>query len=96
MMSGHATWDAMKSAVEHLRRSAPDGHDVIIMVGDVSVEKAFFIEPHTFLFEGVNQDGDNTWIVLHFSQLAVGVVHRPKRRPEPVITGFCPHAPDAA
>jgi hypothetical protein len=95
LMSGQATWDAMKSAVEHLRRSAPKDHDVFVMVADVAIIEAFFMEPHTFLFEGVNQDGHHTWIVLHFSQLAVGVVHRPKRKPEPVCTGFCPHAPPA-
>ena len=95
MMSGHPTWNAMKSAVQHLRSIAPKDHDVFVIVGDVTVFETYFLEPHTFLFEGVNNDGDHTWIGLHFSQLAFGVVHRPKRKLEPVITGFCPHAPSA-
>ena len=95
LMSGHATWAAMQSAVEHLRRIAPKDHDVFVIVGNVTVFETYFLEPHTFLFEGINNDGDHTWIGLHFSQLAFAVVHRPKQKPEPVITGFCPHAPSA-
>jgi hypothetical protein len=95
MLSGHATWDAMKSAVEQLRRAAPKDHDVVVKVSDVTVIEAYFIEPHAFLFQGINDVGENTWLGLHFSQLVFAVIHRPKFRPEPVITGFCPHAPSA-
>jgi hypothetical protein len=95
LLSGYATWDAMQSALEQLRRVAPKDHDVVIKVSDVTVVEAYFIEPHAFLFEGYNDVGENTWIGLHFSQLVFAVIHRPKSRPEPVITGFCPHAPSA-
>jgi hypothetical protein len=95
LLSGHATWEAMQSAIEQLRHVAPTDHDVVIKVSDVTVVKAYFIEPHAFLFEGFNAAGENTWIGLHFSQLVFAVIHRPKSRPEPVITGFCPHAPSA-
>jgi hypothetical protein len=93
LLSGHATWEAMKSAIEKLRRIAPKDHDVVIKVSDVTVIEAYFIEPHAFLFQGVNDVGEDTWIGLHFSQLVFAVIHRPKFRPEPTITGFCPHAP---
>jgi hypothetical protein len=63
------------------------------MVGDVTVHEAYCMEPHTFLFEGANPDGHSTWMVLHFSQLAIAVIHRPKLGKDSVITGFCPHAP---
>jgi|ERR1035438_6758728 hypothetical protein len=95
LLSGYATWEAMKSAVEQLRRATPKDHDVVIKVSNVTVVHAYFIEPHAFLFEGFNDAGENTWIGLHFSQLVFAVIHRPKLRPEPVITGFCPHAPSA-
>lgn len=94
-MSGHATWIAMQSALQQLRRTAPKDHDVVVKVSDVTVLKAYFIEPHAFLFEGINPHGEDTWIGLHFSQLVFGVIHRKKFRPEPTITGFCPHAPSA-
>ena len=93
LLSGHATWVAMQSALQQLRRIAPKDHDVVIKVSDVTVLKAYFIEPHAFIFEGVNDHGEDTWIGLHFSQLVFGVIHRKKFRPEPTITGFCPHAP---
>lgn len=95
LLSGHATWEAMKSAIDQLCRVAPSEHDVVIKVSDVAVIHAYFIEPHTFLFEGLNDVGESTWIGLHFSQLTFAVIHRPKLRPEPVITGFYPHAPSA-
>ncbi|MGD0261506.1 MAG: hypothetical protein ABSD29_16955 [Verrucomicrobiota bacterium] len=88
MMSGDATWIALKQAVAELTRIAPQDHDVLVQVGDVLVLKARFIEPHAFLFEGINQDGHSTGIVIHFSQLAARVVYLPKRGPSRVITGF--------
>jgi hypothetical protein len=88
MMSGDATWIALHEAVAELQRLAPQDHDVLIQVGDVSVLKARFIEPHAFLFEGINEDGHHTGIVIHFSQLAARVIYRPKRGPERVVTGF--------
>lgn len=93
LLSGYATWDAMKSAVEQLRRAAPKDHDVVLKVSDVTIIEAYFIEPHAFLFEGFNNVGEHSWIGLHFSQLVFAVIHRPKTKPEPFITGFCPHAP---
>ena len=93
LLSGRATWEAMKSAVEQLRCIAPKDHDVVIKVSDVTVIKAYFIEPHAFLFAGFNDIGEDTWIGLHFSQLVFAVIHRLKKTSEPVITGFCPHAP---
>jgi hypothetical protein len=52
------------------------------------VIKARFIEPHTFLFEGINQNGHQTGKVIHFSKLDAQVVFIPKRGPDRVITGF--------
>jgi len=95
LLSGCATWDAMNSAVAQLRNVAPKDHDVVIRILDVTVINAYFIEPHTFLFEGSNDLGESTWIGLHFSQLVFAVIHRPKLKLEPIITGFCPHAPSS-
>ena len=95
LLSGDATWSAMKSALESLRRSAPKDHDVVIKVSDVTVIKAYFIEPHSFLFEGINDVGESTWIGLHFSQLVFGVIHRKRKGRRSVVTGFSPHAPPA-
>jgi hypothetical protein len=61
---------------------------VLVQCGDVSVIKARFIEPHTFLFEGINQNGHQTGKVIHFSKLDAQVVFIPKRGPDRVITGF--------
>jgi hypothetical protein len=47
-----------------------------------------FIEPHSFSFEGLDQDGHRTWIVIHFSQLHASIVYLPKRGAERVVTGF--------
>lgn len=94
MMSGDATWRALYEAVAELKRIAPQDCDVLVQIGDVSVLKARFIEPHAFLFEGINQNGHHTGIVIHFSQLAARVVYLPKRGPSRVITGFS-NAPSA-
>src|SRR5579862_3256807 len=62
LLSGQAMFVAMKRAVNDLVRSAPQDHDVLIQIGDLSVIEAQFIEPHTFLFEGINQDGHRSGI----------------------------------
>jgi len=101
LMSGRATFDALVRAVKELRRLAPDDCDVWIKVGDISVREATFIEPHTFTFEGFDQRGDRAWVVQHFSQLSVTVIHCPKLKAgakpftSGVIYGFGPHAPSA-
>jgi hypothetical protein len=90
LLSGEATWLALKRAVDDLVRLAPQDHDVLVCVGDVSVHKIEFIEPHTLLFEGLDQNGHRTGLVIHFSQLNARVVYLPKRGPSRVITGFAP------
>jgi hypothetical protein len=92
LLSGQATWDGLQRAIDNLRRTAPKDHDVVITVGDITVHEVFFWEPHTFSFKGVNIDGEDTWILRPFSQLAVGVVHR-LNKGKRIITGFHPHPP---
>jgi|ERR1700722_3688492 len=87
-LSGKPTWLALRRAVDDLVQSAPKDHDVVIQCGDVSVVNARFIEPHTFLFEGINHGGHQTGKVIHFSKLDAQVVFLPKRGPQRVITGF--------
>jgi hypothetical protein len=88
LFSGAATFDALISAVQELSRIAPDDCDVFVKVGNMSVLKVRFIEPHTFSFEGFNQEGQRSWMVSHFSQLRASVIYLPKRGPSRVITGF--------
>lgn len=99
LLSGHAMFAAMKRAVDDLVGRAPQDHDVLIQIGDLSVLEAQFIEPHSFLFEGVDQNGHRAGIVCHFTQVIVKVVYRPKRSAERVVSrviqGFSPHEPSA-
>jgi hypothetical protein len=99
LLSGLAMFDALNRAVQEVSSIAPDDCDVLILVGDLSVTKASFIEPHTFLFEGFTQDGHRSWIVCHFSQVSCRVVFLPKRGPERVVSrvihGFSPSEPAA-
>ena len=88
LLCGDATWAALELAVNNLIISAPQDHDILIQVRDISVLKARFIKPHTFLFEGIDQNGHRTGMVLHFSQVEARVVYLPKRGPDRVITGF--------
>lgn len=97
LLSGEAMFVAMKSAVTSLVNRVPQDHDVLIQIGDFFVTEANFIEPHTFLFEGYNQDGHRSTMVCHFSQVVVRVVYLPKREDtrfiSKVIQGFNPNPP---
>jgi hypothetical protein len=87
-LSGERTWLALKRSVEELARSAPADHDILLMADNIRVLNANFIPPHSFLFQGVDENGYDTGVVVHFSQLKARVVYLPKRGPERVITGF--------
>ena len=99
LMSGHATFEALARAVQELRRLTPDDCDVLIQVGYIFVREVRFIEPHTFTFEGFNQDGHRAWVVQHFSQLSATVIYRPKVEDvsftTKILWGFNPNAPVA-
>ena len=95
LLSGEATFLAIKSAIDEGVRLAPDDHDVWIYIGDVSVSEVRFIEPHAFLCEGVDKNGHWTKIICHFSQIFMKVVFIPKlsadRHVSRVIKGFADH-----
>ena len=57
LLSGDATWHALKQAVNELSGTAPKDHDVVLRVADLSVHEARYIEPHSFLFQGISDDG---------------------------------------
>ena len=88
LLSGDATWHALQQAVNQLAAVAPKDHDVLLQVFDIAMLNARYIEPHTFLFEGIDGSGNRTGIVCHFTQLAARVVYLPKRGPSRVVTGF--------
>jgi hypothetical protein len=94
LLSGDATWTALRMAVDDLVSRAPQDHDVLLQVFDLAVHEAQFIEPHTFLFEGIGQDGNRAGIVCHFTQVIARVVYLPQSGPNRVITGFS-NAPSA-
>jgi hypothetical protein len=89
-LSGERTWQALIQSVEELTRVAPQDHDVFLVTDDIRVVKADFLRPHSFRFEGIDQHGHRTGIVVHFSQLKARVVYLPKRDTAAprIITGF--------
>jgi hypothetical protein len=86
--TGEASFIALKKAVDELVRLAPEDHDVLITAFNIFVTKVRYIEPHTFIFSGFTNEGHDTSVVCHYSQLLAHVVYLPKRGPEKVIVGF--------
>jgi len=87
-LSGDAAFTALKEAVDELVATAPKDNDVLVQAFDIAVIKIRYIEPHTFLFSGFNQEGHHTAVVAHFSQLVAHIVYLPKQGNERIITGF--------
>ena len=90
LLSGEATFVALKDAVEQIVGAAPEDHDVLIQAFNVSVLEVSFRKPHTILFRGLDQKGNHTSVVVHYSQMVARVVYLPKRGPQRVVTGFSP------
>ncbi len=95
MMSGTAVLDALKDAIEEVRSSAPEDHDILIVAHNILVTEVRFIYPHSFFFQGLNSDGHRTVVVVHFSQLVAQIISRKKEGDKRVVTGFCPNHPDS-
>lgn len=92
-LDGRAAFDALVSAVEELSRTAPDNHDVLVLVGDLAVRKVRFDKPHTMTFEGFDSAGQRAWAIQHYTQLNARVIYRPHESGRSrVITGFAPVA----
>jgi hypothetical protein len=87
-LSGEAAFVALKKAVDELTSLAPKDHDVIITAFEITVWEVRYIEPHTFLFSGISNDGHHAHVVVHFSQLVARVTYRPKRDESRFVTGF--------
>ena len=92
LLSADATFEALKSAVEELSKSAPADHDVVIQAFDLTVSEVRYIKPHSLRFHGINDSGHQSFVIAHFSQLVAHVVYLPKRGPSRVITGFAKEA----
>jgi len=88
LMSGAATFYALQKAVNDLVVAAPKDHDIIIQAFNISVEEVCFLKPHTILFRGFDQEGNQTSVVVHYSQMVAHVIYRPKTGPKRIITGF--------
>jgi hypothetical protein len=93
LLSGVPTWVGLKIAIDDLKSSAPQDCDVLIQFDDFAVHEVQFIEPHTFLFKGINGHGHNASIVCHFTQVKAHVIYRPKQGANRMITGFAPDPP---
>lgn len=87
-LSGEAAFFALKKAVDELTSRAPEDHDIIIEAFDLSVREVKYIEPHTLLFCGLDHQGNDSFVICHFSQLLARVVYMPKCGLERIITGF--------
>jgi hypothetical protein len=87
-LSGEAIFNALNKAVHDLVGVAPEEHDVLVEAFGINMTEVGFIQPHAFILRGYDQNGHNTYVVAHFSQLVARIVYLPKRGPEKVLTGF--------
>jgi hypothetical protein len=87
---GDSLFDALIKAVKDLSDSAPAEHDVLVEASGIYITKTGFIEPHAFLLNGYDDNGNETSIVAHFSQLVTRVVYLPKKGPDRVYR-ILPH-----
>ena len=88
LLSGQSTFAALKQAVEELTPLAPKDSDVMIEAFDIIITKVILREPNTLIFRGFNNNGHDTFVVIHHTQLIAHIIHRPKIGNERVITGF--------
>jgi hypothetical protein len=87
-LCGEATFNALKEAVDDLVAQVPQDHDVLVEACGIVVTHIEYKEPHTLRLTGLNRNGNQTHVVIHFTQLSAHVVYLPKQGRTRVITGF--------
>jgi len=85
---GDATVRALRQAVEELERTAPKDHDVLVVAFNLTVREVAYFKPHTLSLRGIDDQGNDAFVVCHFSQLVARVVCLPTLSPKRIITGF--------
>lgn len=88
LLDGESTFIAMKNAVENLTEFAPKDHDTLITAFGLIVHKVTFQQPHTFTFCGIDETGNHSSVVVHYSQLVVKIVYLPHQEGSPNVVGF--------
>jgi hypothetical protein len=87
-VSGAASFNALKVAVQEMVSLAPEDHDVLIKAFNVIVTQIRYIEPHTFILSGFLPDGHHTSVVCHYSQIVAHVIYLPKKEKKRMVIGF--------
>ena len=89
IVNGDATFIAIQNAIKDLRRSAPKDHDVVVFAFDLTVHKLVFYKPDTFLFRGIDDEGNHTRIVSHFTNAIIRIAEDfDAPLPSDILAGF--------
>lgn len=86
--SGEASLCALKQIVQELTSTAPEDHDVFIEAYDLIIFNVRYFEPHTFVLCGLDNQRNEAFEVIHYSQLKVRITHSPKKEEKRRIIGF--------
>ena len=89
LLTGEMTYWTLKKELEKIMGSAPKGHDVIVQAFDLSVLEIVYVKPHVLLFRGLDEEGNDTTVLSHFSQIVARIITIPTNPgASRVITGF--------
>jgi hypothetical protein len=86
--TGEASFLVLKDAVNEFTRFAPEDHDIMIHAFGLTVHEIRYIAPHIFIFNGFDNNGNETMLVIHYSQLVAHIVSLPKRSEKREVIGF--------
>lgn len=92
-LNGRAVYQALKDEIDKCRILAPKDHDVLVYAFGIVCEEVVFIQPHTLLFRGFNEHGDDTRVIAHFTQVVARISYESKGKTRGVVTGFAEVSP---
>ena len=89
LLDGQSTFLAIQNSVNNLRKETPENHDTLIAAFGLIIDEVAFQHPHTIILSGVDNSGNHSSIVAHFSQLIIQVIHvKREEEAEPKEMGF--------
>ena len=89
LLDGERTFAAIHESVQNLSDSAPEDHDTLIAAFGLIIDQVRFQHPHTIVLSGLDDSGNRSSVVAHFSQIVIRVVYLPRQANEaPREVGF--------
>jgi len=90
LTGGAAALAGLQYTLEQLSRLAAKNSDTLVKAYGATVSEVSLLKPDTLLLTGVDDDGADVVVLVHYTQLIAHIVFLPMKGEVPVVTAVKP------